>query len=108
MLQLHAAATHAAACPRAHRTRHTQKNQGARTGEDAAAAKPGRALAGQPSRRRLGAAASGRSMATSDGEGGGVGDDDHEPELSIPQLATGLKEAEIKDLAYLIVAATCR
>jgi len=30
------------------------------------------------------------------------------PQSLMPQLATGLQEGEVKDLAYLIVAATCR
>jgi hypothetical protein len=59
---------------------------------------------GANSGRRRGGGSAGRSLGSDDGGDGGF----EEPELSIPQLATGLKEGEIKDLAYLIVAATCR
>lgn len=57
--------------------------------------------------RRRGTGTS-RSLAASDlGDGEGWAEDG-EPLLSLPQLATGLREGELKDLAYLVVAATCR
>ncbi|KIZ05819.1 hypothetical protein MNEG_2138 [Monoraphidium neglectum] len=77
--------------------------QGARaTGDDAARPPRGGGGAG-PARRQ----SSGR-RATLASEGDADGALEEEPELSMPQMATGLGEPEIKDLAYLIVAATCR
>jgi len=88
-------------CAPPHARNLNRNQQGTRsTGEEAA--KP----RSQLSRRRTGPGGS-RSLGASDEDGALLGDD-FEPELSIPQLATGLQEAEIKDLAYLIVAATCR